>query len=1657
MDQQIPSANAQIMDATTVCNTFPVLYGKQIPRDNIIYTVEEMLKGDIHIVTIEGKEEVGKTTLLAQFAKRHAEHTLSVFVRATSRYSSDPKILMRDLCNQAQWMVTGNELPSEVDPDEPFFRNLTYELQRRSRWFKKHFYFVVDGLEGLPEDLTYVREFLLGMLPFGQAQFKFIVTGSCKTAAKFITNRLPCKSFTLSGFTLDETISYFEGTGLSRETVNELFRTFSGVPGYLASVQRILGAGLTPEALLDALPDKIPNPFEVEWNAVGHNKQRHELLALLAFDRSKHTIERLAHISCLSTSDIRALLQPLSFLTVDGQDDGPVGFVSESFRRFTGSKLQSLRGPVREKLIDWLLRRPESDEALSLLPRYLAEADRQEQLLAYLSPDHLAIMIERSQSLSPVMETADLGVSTALKLERDYDLFRFGIQKCAVSELDGYAASKSEVDACMACGDYGAATTLAHGAVLRQDRLRLLAAIARSQREQDLYPEPELLGEIEQLYRQVSVSELGDRLIELASDLLYSRPDLAIQLVEQITPSAPQDRAIDWALARLSIEAAVSRRRENSGMGSVAEDLRPRIKDPAALQFSTTFSFLLGEYTPEDVLREVERFENPSDRLFFLREWAVTAEPDDRTGDVIDYALKLAIRTTVFTTTATDLRQLATPLPQLKDETQLRRLVGVFDTQMGSAKVLGPTEDYVRLQLVLCRSEARYDLDSASKRLTEVFYYVNDLKDLEPRAACLARVLAALPKIDPEFKFAETSAMSELLLQELQKSVRELLDSTADHYSVTRDIIKALSRSKPKLAVEVALSLNTEPRRDLALQDFITTCLREPPAHIPFEIIEETLTLFKDRDLRDESLTTILERLSTISEKPVMAEVIPKVLPFASQAAEVADSSRRCRACAHALVILARGNHGTHEGLVERLSGVLKSSWEAMDDDWDKVEIGFRIASLLAEDVRARALEFAGQTHSLRETLGLDYEVSSYAACTKLAIRAFSGLLPKRVDKSDDYDRLAYQIGRVPSLALRVHLWTDLALRCFRYDRITEAKRIVSNEVNPLLARLRSQDWMEWVRALATAAPALYYTHRKTAIETLRQIPSEYRDVAFDRVIDFINRKIPLSDPYPVGDSKYHISHTEAVDICELLEEFDSDGLMCAHLRNLVDSAVWRHNRYEFARNQREDLADRLARIVAKKLPNPRFIKHDGYKVVALAQIARLRRQTHGETWEQLVTAGRNLPNISDRALVLSILAGIGQSIQLQKEAKESADKIPSVTDRIDRYQAMAQHGYELDSAYSKELLKDAIRLIGQSDDPKAMPIKRRLVDFAYGIDPDLASSLASSIDDDEARIAARSRASLPVRHTAKRQVRLLELKDKLSAGELRPVDCTPDTRDDLPSAAWIVLGALNAARVNPRPVKETRGFVQVAAERPLNEAYPILSWVIENAIQRRSYAEEAKTLLREIFEASMLGCDLAYTVAARTSRRPRITPTYQRLQTDRTRIVRAGERSQALEYLRQWLEEHAVDYLKICDPFFGPKDLVVLQMVSGCSQSLEVSILTSKKHQDNEGVKQPWSEAFQLYWHENISEQDPPKTEIVIVGTRSAGALPIHDRWWLTRGSGLRFGSSFSSLGETKDSEISALTDDEIRQREMETDQYLSFTKRDHLGEKLTISVFSL
>ena len=705
------------MDLTLVCQSFPRLPDPLIPRDNLLNTVDLMFGDEIELVMIEGGEGLGKTTLLAQFARRHADHTFSVFIKAASRFGYDPATVRFDLCYQLLWGLRRDESCKPEEADDGYLRKLLLELRKRAR--REAFYFVLDGLADIPDES--IRSAILEeMLPLGQG-FCFLLSGELDLLPSHVRKRIGCKSWQMVGFSLDETIKYFADRALEPVLVEGLYQACGrGIPGHLVSARRNILAGQDPQTLLK---DKLEDLFEKEWNQVLNDELALRALAIIAHALHRPTIDELVRLLGHDSDRVKAMLAELSFLTIDDRTS-EISFESDAFCKFATTKLRDRREQVIDLIIDELTSRPESDVTVSHLPLYFEQRGKLKEVLECLSPDYFSRIVEQSQSLVPVRQKADLGISAAMALRDVGELLRLSMQKSVIAELEGAEVWRSEIEALMALNDYAGAMNLAQSMLLKEDRLHLLAVIAKSRREHGQSAETELLQQIRTLYDQIDSLSIGERAIDIASDLFYSCPDLATNLVERTAWMEAGENALDMAYTRLSL-ATLGAPNLTSEPRDTIEVIRDRIKDPKLRSLTTAISLAVGNQTAQEVIAEVEKMKTTEDRLYLLRQWSIESRERSDAADVVEYALDLAIKTAAYAPNARVLRELAAPLPFMKDKERARRLVGIFDGQKNTVEHIGPTEDYIRLQLLLARTERKYDTAACSNRIDEVYLYIH--------------------------------------------------------------------------------------------------------------------------------------------------------------------------------------------------------------------------------------------------------------------------------------------------------------------------------------------------------------------------------------------------------------------------------------------------------------------------------------------------------------------------------------------------------------------------------------------------------------------------------------------------------------------------------------------------------------------------------------------------------------------------------------------------------------------------------------------------------------------------------------------------------------------------------------------------------------------
>jgi len=1282
------------------------------------------------------------------------------------------------------------------------------------------------------------------------------------------------------------------------------------------------------------------------------------------------------------------------------------------------------RERVIQKIIDRLTIEDDSSESCSLLPLYLKQAGDNRKLLQYLSPDRLAKLLDSQHQISPVRQQVLLGLETARDLNNYSETMRFAVQSSALSEYSGFTVSESEISARMELQNDASCIALAQAAVLTNDRLRLLAVVARKKRERGDTLEPELVGEVETLFERAEWNELSsDALNELATDLVYVRPDLATRALEKGTSTnSDSSKRLDLALASASLAAAMS---QDNAVRDSSQSLRAGIKNPRFLSMFNALAAILRGVDAGEIIEKVRELSAAKDQIHLLRQWSMHSQVTEAAGSVTSYALDVAIRATEYTPTATDFRELAETLHRVSDPQELIDLIRRFDAQRASIEVIGPTTDFQYLQLLLALGEAKVDWKAAANRLVEVYSAVDQIKDLAVRTACLARILDLLPLIDTG-SIRRREGIEELVCQSFEAALDALLSSTADHSHATRDIIAALVPRHVKMALRVALALNTSSRRDDALAWLVSSMLRVQDQKLNLSELRSVLDSFYDPDDAEAATCQVLERLASLeATSPIQTGVKEAIIFAAGYALKFRDGEYQVRACCAAILCINRFAVPSGTGLTKSLIERMRQSWDRLDVDADRIALGFRVSARLASLDRKMAEEWLAKAESCRASHSISASSDPYRHCLLLISRSYMGLVMKRLDQQDDLTTLARLIDRIPSSIEQLLLWTDVALRILSCGRLKEAQEIGTSHIQRLIAHYQSGT-CERFKAIVIAMPALFHTSRVTATDLLAELPPAWVNSAVIQVVNYILKKRPSWDPY---ETRHHQTYTLTIDelysLCDLAARATADVTIYWIISTIADSLRTKEARRTITGNQRSDLIIKLKEIKNTRFPTPNFIAHLGYRVLCSVNIAQLERYQK-KTWEEIIADVLAIPNVADKCLVLTDAAGaIAKhddvwAISILKDCQRYAQDIPSALDRAQRMQMMASEAYAVNKELARDFYTQALLMTAGDTAPEYEHVRRDIIDSAHQISPELASSIASAMDDDQARRAKRGVSS---------RIELLELRHRLMDQRPNEDELPEGARDRLAEASWALLGSLNSERIVPVRISHTRPYLERAADLPFSAAFAIYSYVIENALQRPQERSEEERNLRGLYRSLTGSAELFYFLAERgIARIPSAQPAEV---TDRDQFcfVDADQRGKGVAYIEKWLIEKTGSTLTIHDPYLLPVDVVdILKMILLVKPSLEVNLITSKVGLQRARIASPFAGQFRAAWTETAS-QSAPVTRIIVVAVGSEGNPLIHDRWWCSDESGLDFGTSFNSLGNDKGSKIRIMPKDEASQ----------------------------
>lgn len=1617
---------------------FPDLPANLIERPHLLRTMADALSNEAPILFLEGEEGDGATTTLAQFCRSFPNQTFSIFIKPASRITYGLDYLRLALAEQFHWYVYGERLTKDLLTISEF-EDLRLKTLRHRR--PETIYFVIDGLHQIAvEDRSIIAQVFKELLPTGAPRCRFIVTGQQAELGSYIHGSVKSKHYRLLKLSLEECGQFLRDTGTDDRDCKKIYELCKGgSPGRIAVVRRLLLAGTSLSAILETDPAKYLEFVKLEFDVLKTLAENDLLLiASIAFSKIGQSVHEICEMYNIQGRDVFDLLSKCQFLTIAASQD--VEFISETHRRYAAKQLESLRRPALEAELIYLQKNPKSETSLRFLPTYLETLNRQDAILQLLSSEYYSDLLQTTQSFSALKAQAEMGVRSAQALQRAHEVFKFSLQRSIFSSTSMAAGSSDRIKALVALGKSNAAMALANAEATKEDRLALLSAFGRRVSERDGKLDSEIAQYIKRLITEIDFSPMGDMAMNIAADVLMFDPDSAIGIIESAVKGAT-DATKDAAYAGLSFSATLAKLKHNA---KIDDKVRLRISDQAIQHIAYSFELMAEKLDLEQLMDLLHRMP-PAHQVYFLRSFVNIKHRDPQILDLIELGLDIIIKEVAYTPRAKDLAELCAPFQsRIGDHGRLKRLVTRFDSQLGLVGKAAQSRDLTVLQMRLAAAEYQYETQAACQRVAQTYYEVISIKTPEVQMECLALMLGALAKLDHEGVLEAREGFRTVIKADLDKLLAIILKDTGDHISTVSPVLKALAVDDCKAALDLAGKLNILPRRDEAYQTVAAILVAQPYNEDRLASVIEALRLISCDDLRSLAAEKLLSYLDTNLEKPAWVPHIEGLRQHLMSAYSLSYWD-----CWMYKTSVAAGS--PYE--VARLCDRIKEALARVRSPLEEAKVYFRAAEALAETEPTIAQEYYDEGLRVIRTTPFSNRTTAklFELCLSLVGRSMAPVARSGMLDGDTLSRHAALIDHLPGIIPKVRALNEVAERMWCAKREDLANRLVNEQLRPLLEHARTVHPSVGRMAIRVAFPSLCVSHLRLAVPLLKELPDTEADGALLDAAMLRVRHLCSQEPDGYGRSDYSkLEAGDVSDVIELVQHARMDSTIFSVMKTLVAAINDRANKTRFTASQKADWSGKLRPIIDEKLPDPRNIKHDGYQIICLAQVYCLVDLPWSQ-WDALEKQAQAIDNCADRGFIYTELATVvprkfaeSHRKRLLDRAVDEINKIPSPVDRLSHLQGLAEEAHANDvNASARECLKAAMKLsIEIEGNSQVAQHRRELIDIADQIDSGLANELIELVDDDPARAVLKS--------DAKQAAALAKAKREM-ANAREQKDALKCEIDLLPAAAWRNLGALEAGRLEVKPLEVMTSYLTMAAGGTLHQAYPVISWHLANMERKYVQTQDVRSHLVPICEALLLSTELTYSLLRKVSGKGADVREENR---EEGLLVRRHKRTAAVSYVENWLQQNAEECVIYCDAYFSTKDIDLLRLCLAQAPGCKVYVIASKPHLLKEG--ELGEESFVRAWREQ-SDQNPPETEIIAPAfVETPNKHVIHDRWLLTRHAGLRLGTSFNSLGMDRLTEVSEMEFSQVNVLREQIDKYLT-RQRIVDGARIQYSTFTL
>ncbi|HHM0730622.1 TPA: hypothetical protein ACRFJD_003673, partial [Elizabethkingia anophelis] len=1401
------SIDATIIDTTYFSQNFPSeIAQNKIERDNYLLQFKSELD-TYKVLFIEGEEDSGKTTLLAEFVNSHKRNSVSIFFNPLNKIDYDIDYFFQNLNAQLNFLITSSiDAPSGNTQNISSFRALLHQLRKKYKNKSDKFYLVIDGLDhNFDSNKELIKE-IFETIPLGDDFIKIIITGSLYNFNEEIKQltKCKCKNITVLGLTKEEVKKI---VNIEDDSVLEkIFKITKGLPGRLQTFNRLLSKNHNIDELIEH--ETYNNYINLDCSNIDLGNEKIEvLLSLLSFSDESLNTDQILEITQINQKELSKFIEETSII----EEKENINFISNSHKKFFTNKLRNNKSKTRELLIKYYTDSKTINSKYELF-KIFREKEQWSKIQEIVDQDFILSLIENTGSLKKVNDSIESVYQASSQLKNYPSTFKYSIIGSILNELDSYTFWESEILARLSIDDYEGAINLAESAVLKIDRLRLLSLIAKKQKESNKSVDNSLSNVINELYKSTDLSDAGVIIYDIVANLLYAIPNLAIEIIENSSSSAKSNNINNWIIAKLSLAAITTSGEE----GEKKIDAINKLNNPSIEKINRAITFLVGNYSAEKVLREVKKMKDSNERIHLLRMWLSNNKfniDDSDKAQVINYSLDEIVSSSKDLTINFEiLKDLSSLLPHIKNYDTKSKILARFKSLESHVSNIGVSKDKFIYELNIFHTQYKLSSDKSITIINDIIKNIETIDDILIKLESYSEVYAKI------FNIANLTIKKKksFVYHKINELSASLLNQSANHYNSLTNVIKTISFVDPLLALDITNNVNTLINRDrlriLVLEEYLKNSINK----IDFDKIRVIQISIETTSFKEVITKILLERLNEAETLP--KEVIQNLLFFTNEIKNFKISPASKIMCYNLQYKVINKNEFWKTNLAKGIKKNIDSEFSKIDREWEKIDIGYRICSDLADVDKSFSKNKFDAAEEIKNNTWLDSEFIAqvYINTISLTVRAFEGVMTNKESFDKEFNMIERLILNIPSELEKITLWTQLAISSYLNDKIEFAKKIYDKHIFPSVTildnkSLKIQDSIETLILVNIFNSSL-------AKEIIKKLPYFYKEDACHMISNFyLSKKNPFN--YYEGDIYNNsIELQDIYNTISILELAEMDNSIFSIISNIYRTEFYK----TFTKIQIADIIEKLTTIIETKLPDNKNIKHDGYKIISKLKVILLNKNASNNELKQLYEQAENLDNISDRLFVKSQLldnlpfnrVNFANKKDIFDDIINDLQELPNNYEFVDRVSQISEIMLKVERIEWKNIIDKAFKFSKDIEEgSEAYDFQKKMIDSLYRVDEAIAKDLVNSID--------KENNDSKQKRILKRYYDTLEITNKIRNNKTIEQKENDDIKV-LISSIQKTLGSLNSGKTTIKKIEDVAKYLFIGYKVPLLNCIPI-------------------------------------------------------------------------------------------------------------------------------------------------------------------------------------------------------------------------------------------